>query len=407
MMEDNLPALVIGGGPAGLMAAETLATSGLAVTLCEAGPRPGRKFLLAGSSGLNLTHSEPLPRFIQRYGRRQRQVGRWLQVFGPDDLRAWAHGLGIPTFVGSSGKVFPQGMQAAPLLRAWLQRLQSLGVHIHTRCRWLGWSASGEHRLQTPQGERTITAAAVLLALGGASWPQLGSDGAWYPILQAAGIPLAPLEPANTGFETNWSPHFQEEFSGTPLKTIALCLPWTGFRQRGECVVTRYGLEGHLIYVASAAIRDRIREHGQAQVQIDLLPDVAQKTLAARLAQPRGKRSLGEHLRRRARLNALKRGLLREQTPNLAQLSPEQLAARIKALPLIFLRPRPLAEAISTAGGVRLEALTPDLMARTYPGLFFAGEMLDWEAPTGGYLLTACFASAVVAARGMARYLKQ
>ncbi len=404
-MKTAAPVVVVGGGPAGLMAAETLAASGQAVHLYEAGPRTGRKFLLAGSSGLNLTHSEPLEQFLTRYGPRQTVIRRWLTAFGPQEIRAWAQGLGVPTLVGSSGKVFPQGMSAAPLLRAWLRRLEALGVRFFLRHRWTSWEADGSLRFATPDGPRKVQASAVLLALGGASWPQLGSDGGWVPRLAARGVPIAPLRPANCGFEAAWSDHFRQRFAGAPLKTVTLALPWTDFRQRGECVVTAYGLEGTLIYAASAAIRDRIAAHGPVYVTFDLLPDVPLETLRARLAQPRGKRSLSEHLRRRARLDGLKRGLLREARPELHTLPPDELAAAIKALPLRLQRPRPLEEAISTAGGIRLEALTPDLMLKTQPGLFFAGEMLDWEAPTGGYLLTACLASGVTAARGILRYL--
>ncbi len=404
-MNAPLPVAIVGGGPSGLMAAETLAAAGVAVHLFEAGPRPGRKLLLAGSSGLNLTHSEPLADFITRYGTRKTEIGAWLQVFGPQDLRRWAQGLGIETFVGSSGKVFPREMQAAPLLRAWLHRLERLGVRFYLRHRWTGWTPDGSLRFATPQGERTFSARSLLLALGGASWPQLGSDGRWFPLLQARDVPLAALKPANCGFFVPWSEVFRRRFGGAPVKTIALRLPWTGFQQRGECVITDYGLEGQLIYAASAAIRDRIETQREALIALDLLPDLTTTQLQTRLNASRGKRSLSEHLRRRARLNAVKRGLLREVTPNLNALSPDTLARRIKALPLRLLRPAPLEEAISTAGGVRLEALTSDLMLRSLPGVFCAGEMLDWEAPTGGYLLTACFASGVVAGRGILRYL--
>ncbi|RMF46745.1 MAG: TIGR03862 family flavoprotein [Anaerolineae bacterium] len=396
----SAPVAVIGGGPAGLMAAETIARAGLSVQVFEAMPTPGRKFLMAGRGGLNLTHSEPLEAFCSRYGNRQAEVSRWLEVFGPHDLRAWAHSLGIQTFVGSSGRVFPLEMKAAPLLRAWIRRLRAQGVQILTRHRWLGWDAQGALRFQTPDGEVLHTASAVVLALGGASWPHLGSDAAWVELLRSRGVPIAPLEPANCGFEVAWSDFFRQRYAGTPLKSVSLRLPWMDFQRRGECVVSDYGLEGSLIYAASAHIRERIKAQGRAEIRFDLLPDTPQVRLQSQLARPRGKRSLSEHLRRAARLKGVKAALLREAFPDGLPVSPAELAASIKDLPLPLLRPRPLEEAISTAGGVRLEALTADLMLRAMPGVFCAGEMLDWEAPTGGYLLTACFASGVVAGNG-------
>ncbi len=399
----SAPVAVVGGGPAGLMAAETIARAGLPVQVFDAMPAPGRKFLMAGRGGLNLTHAEPLEQFCRRYGARQAEVSRWLRAFSPQDLRAWAHDLGIHTFVGSSGRVFPREMKAAPLLRAWIRRLKSRGVHIFTRNRWLGWNAQGALRFQTPQGEVQRPASAVVLALGGASWPHLGSDAAWVDILRAQGIPVAPLEAANCGFEAPWSAFFREHYAGAPLKTIALRLPWMDFRRRGECVVTAYGLEGSLIYAAAAHIRERIKAAGRAEVRLDLLPDTPPDVLRARLARERGKRSLSEHLRRTVHLRGVKMGLLREAFPDGLPVSSIELAAAIKDMPLLLLRPRPLEEAISTAGGIRLEALTENLMLHAIPGVFCAGEMLDWEAPTGGYLLTACFASGVVAGRGVVR----
>ncbi len=399
----SLPLAVVGGGPAGLMAAETAARGGVEVHVFEAMPAPARKFLLAGRGGLNLTHSEPLDAFCSRYGARREAVSRWLRAFGPSDVRAWAHGLGIQTFIGSSGRVFPQDMKARPLLRAWLARLDALGVHLHTRHRWLGWDADGALRFDTPSGERRLRAGAVVLALGGASRPRSGSDGSWVAILRARGVDIAPLEPANCGFESPWSAYFREKFAGAPLKTVELHLPWTEFRRRGECVVTAYGLEGSLIYAASALLRERIRSAGQAVVHFDLLPDLPAERLRARLERPRGKRSFSEHLRRTVGLRGVKAALLREAFPGGPPRQAEALAAALKALPLTLTRPRPLEEAISTAGGIRLEALTEDLMLRALPGVFCAGEMLDWEAPTGGYLLTACFASGYVAGRGALR----
>ena len=401
----SLPLAVVGGGPAGLMAAETAARGGLEVRLFEAMPAPARKFLLAGRGGLNLTHSEPLDVFSSRYGARRETVSCWLRAFGPSEVRAWAHSLGIQTFVGSSGRVFPQDMKALPLLRAWLMHLEALGVRLHPRHRWLGWDADGALRFSTPAGERRLRAGAVVLALGGASRPRSGSDGSWVEILRARGVDIAPLEPANCGFETPWSAYFRRKFAGAPLKTVALRLPWTDFRRRGECVVTAYGLEGTLIYTASALLRERIKRAGQAVVQFDLLPDLPLERLAARLKRRSGKRSLSERLRRAAALRGVKAALLREAFPEGPPQQAEALAAALKALPLTLTRPRPLEEAISTAGGIRLEALTADLMLRTLPGVFCAGEMLDWEAPTGGYLLTACFASGHVAGRGALRYM--
>lgn len=388
------------------MAAEVIASAGLPVQVFDAKPTPARKLLVAGHGGLNLTHSEALETFVSRYGARQVEVGRWLAVFGPQDVRAWAHGLGVQTFVGSSGRVFPHGMKTLPLLQAWRRRLDDLGVQIRPRHRWLGWDERGALRFATPDGERSLRARALVLALGGASWPQLGSDGAWVNILRARGVPIAPLQPANCGFEADWSIPLREKFAGTALKTVVLRLPWCGFVQRGECVVTEYGLEGSLIYAASAAIRARIAAQGLAEIHLDLLPDWDVTRIQARLSKPRGKRSWSEYLRRRLHLLSIKIALAREVLSSHVRDDPQRLAEALKALPVSLLRPRPLAEAISTAGGVRLEALTENLMLRALPGVFCAGEMLDWEAPTGGYLLTACLASGVVAGRGVLQWLQ-
>ncbi|GAB4523429.1 MAG: TIGR03862 family flavoprotein [Anaerolineales bacterium] len=401
----EIPVAVIGAGPAGLMAAEVMAHRGLPVQVFDAKPTPARKLLIAGRGGLNLTHAEPLETFLTRYGARQPDVARWLTAFGPADLRAWVHGLGIKTFVGSSGRVFPEGMKALPLLRAWLTRLNALGVQRHPRHRWLGWDAGESLRFETPQGAYSLRAQAVVLALGGASYPRLGSDGAWVEILRARGVPIAPLRPANCGFEADWRAPLREKFAGAPLKTVTLRLPWCAFEQRGECVLTAYGLEGSLIYAASAPIRERIAACGSAEIHLDLLPDWETDKIEARLAAAGRKRSWSETLRRSLHLPALKIALLYEVLPPETRRDPHALAAALKALPIRLLQPRPLAEAISTAGGVRLEALTPDLMLHALPGVFCAGEMLDWEAPTGGYLLTACFASGVVAGNGVLRWL--
>jgi len=405
---------IVGGGPAGLMAAEVLVAGGAEVDLFDAMPSVGRKFLLAGKGGLNLTHSEELPAFVARYGERAGEVGRWLEACGPQDLRDWAQGLGISTFVGSSGRVFPAEMKAAPLLRAWLHRLRTAGVRLHMRHRWqpggLQPDEQGEHllRFDAPAGEVTFRADAVLLALGGGSWPRLGSDGAWLPALQAAGVETAPLRPSNCGFDIGWSEHLTAKHAGAPLKGVALDFTdrlGRHFHRKGECVLTATGLEGSLVYAASALLRDEIEATGSAGMTLDLLPDKPPAALAEALARGRGARSFMNHLREHTGLHGAKAGLLREGLDaaawNALVQDPAALAARIKALPLTLRAARPLDEAISSAGGVRLEAMNEQLMLHAHPGVACAGEMLDWEAPTGGYLLTACFASGVVAARGV------
>ncbi|MBN8488134.1 MAG: TIGR03862 family flavoprotein [Burkholderiales bacterium] len=401
---------IVGAGPAGLMAAEVLACAGAQVDVYDASAVPARKFLLAGKGGLNITHGEPLPAFTERYGERAGEVARWLDAFGPQALRDWAQGLGVATFVGSSGRVFPESMKAAPLLRAWLQRLRSSGVRLHLRHRWqAGVLQHGpELRFDTPQGPRQVHADALLLALGGASWSRLGSDGAWVQPLGEAGLALSPLQPANCGFDVGWSEHFASRHAGAPLKSVVLDTRDSRgrhFRRKGECVVTATGLEGSLVYAASALLRDEIAAQGQALVLLDLLPERSLETLQAALARGRGARSLANHLKEQAGISGAKAGLLREGLGAEAWQTHSRdagwLARRIKSLPLPLRSARPIDEAISTAGGVRLEALDEHLMWRGRPGVFFAGEMLDWEAPTGGYLLTACFASGVVAARGV------
>lgn len=397
MPSTHLPGLaVIGGGPAGLMAAETARAAGVEVDLFDAKGSVGRKVLIAGKGGLNLTHGEAFPQFYRRFGERSGEVSRWLQDFGPDDLRAWAAGLGVDTFVGSSGRVFPTDLKAAPLLRGWVRRLRDQGVRFHVQHRWLGLDEHGAHRFRTPGGERRFQAGASVLAMGGGSWPQLGSDGAWTGPLADAGVDIAPLQPANCGFDVGWSEHFAQRFAGAPIKPVRLALAGKDpphWRQ-GECVATATGLEGSLVYALSAALRDTIARDGVAVLLADLVPGRSADRLAADLARPRGGRSLSEHLRRQAGISGVQAGLLREVLPaGVLNGDPATLAAAIKALPLRLRSPRPLAEAISTAGGIRLEALDEGLMLRDRPGLFAAGEMLDWEAPTGGYLLTACFAS--------------
>ena len=393
---------IIGAGPAGLMAAEVLAQAGHIVDIYDAMPSAGRKFLLAGVGGLNLTHGEPFDAFVGRYGARAVVLAPLLREFGADALRAWVSDLGIATFVGSSGRVFPTDMKAAPLLRAWLHRLRGQGIRLHMRHHWSGWDASAGLRFDTPQGPLTLAPRATVLALGGASWPRLGSDGAWWPWLQARGVDLAPLQPSNCGFDVGWSEHFRSRHAGEPLKSVAI--DFDGWRQVGECVVTAGGVEGSLVYAASAALRDRIALDGAATFHLDLLPQRPLEWVAHELAHPRGPRSLSTHLKTRLHLSGVKAGLLWELVPKEVQSQPERFAAHIKALPIRVTAPRPIAEAISSAGGVRFEALDEGLMLRALPGIFCAGEMLDWEAPTGGYLLTACFATGRAAGQGVARW---
>ena len=404
---------IIGGGPAGLMAAETLTRHGLSADVYDSMPSVGRKFLLAGRGGLNLTHSEPAECFNQRFGNRSLAVASWLSHLDAQALRDWAHGLGIETFVGSSGRVFPLEMKAAPLLRSWLSRLRASGVRFHMRHRWSGWTdgeTANPHALHfdTPDGALTVRADAAILALGGASWARLGSDGRWVAGLQAHGVDVAPLRSANCGFETDWSSHLSERFAGTPLKSIAMALDDGGKPEawrRGECVLTEWGIEGSLVYAHAAGLRDAIESNGAAVVWIDLLPDLSAEKVLAQVTHPRGARSLSSHLQSRLGLKGIKTALLRECAGDEAWHDMELLARRIKALPVRLLRTRPIDEAISSAGGVRLEATNEMLMLNAMPGIFCAGEMLDWEAPTGGYLLTASMASGVVAAEGVRRYL--
>ncbi|CAK9887395.1 MULTISPECIES: TIGR03862 family flavoprotein [Pseudomonas] len=396
---------IIGGGPAGLMAAEVLSQAGIAVQLYDAMPSVGRKFLLAGVGGMNITHSEPYPAFIARYAERTDEIARLLEGFDADVLRQWIHDLGIETFVGSSGRVFPRDMKAAPLLRAWLKRLRDAGVVIHTRHRWLGWNADGSLRIAYPQGELALKPTATVLALGGGSWARLGSDAAWLPWLQAQGVQIAPLQAANSGFEVeHWSALLKDKFAGAPLKNIALSLAGQAPRL-GECVLTAQGLEGSLVYAWSAQIREAINRDGSARVLIDLLPNRPVDKIQQALAKPRGSRSMAKHLHSQLGLDGVKAALLREQTDQQTFADPTLLAQAIKALPITLVRPRPLDEAISSAGGVTFEALDQRLMLTQMPGVFCAGEMLDWEAPTGGYLLTACFASGRKAGLGLLEWL--
>ncbi len=397
---------IIGGGPAGLMAAETISQAGLPVHLYEALPSLGRKFLRAGVGGLNLTHSEPLEQFISRYSQAER-LEPILRAFGPCEMIQWANSLGFETFTGSSGRVFPVGMKASPLLRAWLQRLTYAGVVFHPNHKWVGFTDSNlQHRempeaivFDTPNGLRTIQAEAVLLALGGGSWPKLGATGGWIPILEARGVPVAPLRPANCGFNAAWSPFFREKFDGAPLKAVTIS--FGGTTKQGEFIVTREGVEGSLIYSFSAPIREEIQKNGQAVIFLDLAPDWTAEKLVNRLKNPRGSRSMGSHLEKAVGFKGVKTALLWEFLPRETFNDPESLAMAMKSLPLPLLSPRPLAEAISSAGGIRFESLDERLMLKALPGVFCAGEMLDWEAPTGGYLLTGCMSTARWAAQAM------
>ncbi len=401
---------IIGAGPAGLMAAEVLVQAGIRVELFDAMPSVGRKFLMAGKGGMNITHTEALETFLDRYGARRAELEPILRAFGPAQLRAWMQWLGIDSFVGSSGRVFPTAMKAAPLLRAWLHRLRGSGVKIHVRHRWLGWDPQGALRFATPAGEHSLQADGVVLALGGGSWPQLGSTGAWASLLTERGIPVAPLLPANCGFDANWSEHFRTHRAGEAVKPVRAKVTDPAGKVHealGEFNITATGVEGGLVYALSAPLRDCIATEGTATLYLDLAPGRGLSAMLATLEQPRGKRSLSEWLRRRLHLSGVKIALLREclDAENLAD--PARLAHGIKALPLRLVATRPIAEAISSAGGVPFEALDEGLMLRALPGVFCAGEMLDWEAPTGGYLLTACLATGRTAGLAAARWLAQ
>lgn len=431
---------IVGGGPAGLMAAEVLAQAGVAVHVFDAMPSVGRKFLLAGKGGLNLTHSEPHEAFATRFAGREKQVEPLLAAFGGPAIRDWAQGLGVETFVGTSGRVFPTDMKAAPLLRAWLQRLRGQGVQFHMRHRWLGWADAGQGgvlRFATPAGELAVNARATVLALGGGSWARLGSDGAWVPLLAARGVAVAPLRPANSGFDVlradapagetrrdflreligrtpapavGWTAHFTERFAGQPFKTVVLAFTDSqgrSFQRRGEFVATATGVEGSLVYAASHLLRDEVEAHGHATFHLDLLPDHTPERVLGEVRHPRGSRSLSSHLKSRLGLDGIKAGMLYEHLGKDGMADPAALAHAIKALPVTVVAARPLDEAISTAGGVAFEALDDRLMATAAPGVFCAGEMLDWEAPTGGYLLTASMASGRVAGEGVLRWLER
>ncbi|WPC28660.1 TIGR03862 family flavoprotein [Pseudomonas moraviensis] len=411
MTQNSVPAnthvAVIGGGPAGLMAAEVLSQAGVRVDLYDGMPSVGRKFLLAGVGGMNITHSEAYPAFLARYAERAPQIAPLLRAFDADALCRWIHELGIETFIGSSGRVFPTDMKAAPLLRAWLKRLRDSGVVIHTRHRWLGWDANGALRIASPEGEFSVNPDATLLALGGGSWSRLGSDGAWMLPLEQRGVDLAPLQPSNCGFEVKaWSDLMVSKFAGAPLKNIAIGLN-DDIPRLGECVITATGIEGSLIYALSAPIREAINRYGAAVIHIDLLPGRPVDKLQAALSKPQGSRSMAKHLHSQVGVDGVKAALLRELTDAETFDDPALLARAIKALPLTLVKTRPLDEAISSAGGVRFEAMDERLMLKALPGVFCAGEMLDWEAPTGGYLLTGCFASGRAAGLGMLEWLRR
>lgn len=396
-------AIVIGGGPAGLMAAEVLSQGGVQVKLFDAMPSVGRKFLLAGSSGLNLTHTKSFEELLSKYGTRQTNLEPFLRAFGPNELRQWAADLGIQTFVGSSGRIFPVEMKAARLLHAWRERLHSSGIIFHQNHKWIGWDNNSNLLFETPNGEVQYPQDVTVLALGGASWPQTGSTGLWTRILSERGIPISPLKPANCGFEVDWSEHFRERYEGQPVKSVIL--RFGDFNQRGEFIITTYGVEGSLVYAASSFIRDEIEKREKAIIGLDLTPDWKVEKLIERLSQPQGSRSVSNHLKKTIGFHGVKAGLLWEYVPRDTFNYPETLAKFIKDLPIPLIVPRPLEEAISTAGGIPFEALNEELMINGMPGIFCAGEMLDWEAPTGGYLLTACFATGRAAGFGALKWI--
>ncbi|WP_084777576.1 NAD(P)/FAD-dependent oxidoreductase [Bradyrhizobium sp.] len=398
---------VIGAGPAGLMAAEVLAQGGARVTVYDSMPSAGRKFLMAGRGGLNLTHSEPLPQFITRYREAAPRLQAAIEAFSPDSLRAWSEALGEPTFVGSSGRVFPKAFKASPLLRAWLRRLDAAGVRFAFRQRWMGWDRDGRLVFDPPGSGATVAADATVLALGGASWPRLGSDGGWTTILADKGVAISTLRPANSGFTVAWSEIFRTRFEGQPLKGITLS--FGPHRARGEAMITSGGIEGGAIYALSAELREAIAANGEAVLHVALRPDVDHGELVKRLSASRGKQSFSNFLRKAAQLSPVAVGLLQEAAisagQSLSAVSAEGLAELINAVPIKLTGVAPIARAISSAGGISLDELDSDFMIRELPGVFAAGEMLDWEAPTGGYLLQASFATGAAAGRGVLRRL--
>ncbi|MGE0714912.1 MAG: TIGR03862 family flavoprotein [Alphaproteobacteria bacterium] len=394
---------VVGGGPAGLIAAEVLSAAGVEVVVHDRMPSVGRKLLMAGRGGLNLTHSEPPDAFLARYGAAAERLAPAIAAFPPAALRAWADGLGQATFVGSSGRVFPQAMKASPLLRAWLARLAAAGVRFRLRSRWQGWDPTGRLVFATSGGIETAAPDATLLALGGASWPRLGADGGWVPLLAARGVRMQPLVSANCGFAVDWSEGFRSRFAGVPLKGIGLA--FAGRAVRGEAVVTAYGVEGGAVYALSAALRDAIAREGRAVASFDLRPEMSVDALRRRLERVGAAQSASSRLRKAAGLAPVAVNLLREAGAGALPRDAEGLARLVKAVPVTVTAPQPLARAISTAGGIALDEIDDAFMLHRLPGVFVAGEMLDWEAPTGGYLLQACFATGVAAARGILGYL--
>ncbi len=397
--------MVIGGGPAGLMAAERLLAQRYRVDLYDAMPSLGRKFLMAGKSGLNITHAEPMETFVTRFGDRQDHLQHALDQFDNQAVRDWVASFNIETFVGSSGRVFPTEFKAAPLLRGWLSKLRHAGLTTHTRHRWTGWTDQNALTFETPAGEIQIDARATILALGGASWPQLGSDAAWVDWLRNRGVDIQAFRPANAGFDVAWSDHFLERFPGEPVKPVTLTVGVSGRKVPGEFVITESGVEGSGIYAVSAELRDALTQDGTTQLTLDLTPDRSEERLRADLGKFKGNRSISNHIRRTTGLTGVKAGLLREFVPKDVFQNSADLAPWIKALPVDIRRPRPIEEAISSAGGVSFDALDGKAALRSLPGVFCAGEMLDWEAPTGGYLLTACFALGRAAGDAAADYL--
>ncbi len=388
---DNQRIAIIGGGPAGLMSAEVLCAKGFSVDLYDSMPSLGRKFLMAGKSGLNLTHAEALETFNTRFADSRAALTPILEAFPSDAVRDWAANLDVETFIGTSGRVFPTEMKAAPLLRAWLRQLRANGLRIHVRHKWMGWAEDGNLMFNTPDGRVQVHPQVTVLALGGASWPKLGSDGSWVEYVRARSVDVTPLKPANCGFELDWSDHLRQHFQGHPLKGVMLTVE--GHKAGGECMVTDYGLEAGPIYVLSSVLRKILVRDVTATLTIDLTPDIDEASLAQRLARPRGKKSLATHLKRTVGLSGVKSAMLYEGADRATFNDPARLAARIKSLPLTILRPRPIAEAISTAGGVAWDSVTESLELKAIPGVYVAGEMLDWDAPTGGYLLSACLAT--------------
>jgi uncharacterized flavoprotein (TIGR03862 family) len=404
------PVVIIGGGPAGLMAADVLVQGGIhQVDLYDSMPSIGRKFLVAGKGGLNLTHAESFHMFLSRYGSRRPQLEPFLNDFGPEELRNWIHGLGVDTFEGTSGRVFPVGLKTYPILRSLLARLQDAGVKFHLRHKWCGWNKDNSLKFETPNGDVGVShPAAVIFALGGGSWSRLGSTGAWVPLLVERGIGVAPLKPSNCGFDVPWSEHFRTRFEGSPLKSVVLSFTDSKggeFRRQGEFMITLTGVEGSLIYAISAQLRDEITAVGSAVIRLDLVPGWSHQRLMERLSRPRGSRTISGHLEKSVNIKGVKAGLLWEFVPKPEFSNPERLSSAIKELPIRLVAPRPLEEAISSAGGVLFEELNEHLMLQRFPGVFCAGEMLDWEAPTGGYLLTACFSTGRAAGLGALAWL--